>query len=54
MFQKAELNREFEGKKILILGYGREGKSTFNFLLNHGLDRNQIVIADKSIVQEDC
>ncbi len=49
MSQHTALHREFEGKKILILGYGREGKSTFNFLLRHGVEKSQIVIMDRNI-----
>lgn len=36
---------ELKDKKILILGFGREGQDTFNFLKNHCKD---IVIADKN------
>lgn len=44
---------EFIGKKIAILWYGREGKSTLNFLLKHGVDKNQITILDKNGVEEE-
>ncbi len=31
----AYLQETFRGKRVLIFGYGREGKSTENFLKNH-------------------
>jgi UDP-N-acetylmuramoylalanine--D-glutamate ligase len=37
--------KELKNKKILILGFGREGKSTFNFLKKQGLVK-QITVAD--------
>lgn len=38
-----------ENKKVLILGFGREGKSTYNFIRNH-LKNQKLYIAD---MQED-
>lgn len=38
--------KKFEGKKILILGFGKEGKSAFRFLKKHFPKRN-FGIADK-------
>lgn len=38
----------YQQKKIAILGYGREGQSTFRFLLNHGILEKQITILDKT------
>ena len=35
--------------KIAILWYGKEWKSTYNWLLNNWYDKNQITILDKSI-----
>jgi UDP-N-acetylmuramoylalanine-D-glutamate ligase len=43
---------EFQNKKIAILGYGREGKSTLNFLLEQGVDKHQITLLDKNSVEE--
>lgn len=37
---------KFRNKKIAILWYGREGKSTFKFLLNIGIDPKNITILD--------
>lgn len=42
---KEKLASEFYGKKILILGFGREGKATYEFLKNNNIDC-QIAIAD--------
>ena len=44
-----ELINDFKNKKICILGFGKEGKSTYNFLLKNGI--NNIVIHDK--VEQD-
>jgi UDP-N-acetylmuramoylalanine-D-glutamate ligase len=38
----------YQQKKIAILGYGLEGKSTHEFLLNHGILPQQISILDQS------
>lgn len=42
----------FKGKKILILGFGREGKSTLNFLRKWVKDI-KIGVADKAVVKID-
>ena len=44
---KTSIYNIFFGKRILILGYGREGKSTLNFLRKFLTDAN-ITIADKN------
>ena len=44
---------QFQDKKIAILGYGREWKSTLNFLLHHGVMKNQITILDKNQMIEE-
>ena len=36
------------GVNIAILGYGREGKSTLAWLLQHGVPRDSITILDRS------
>ena len=36
-------------KKILILGFGREGKSTYNFIRKY-LPRKHLTIGDKNTV----
>ncbi|MDR2541322.1 MAG: hypothetical protein LBD11_06255 [Candidatus Peribacteria bacterium] len=41
--------KEYQHKKIAILGYGTEGKSTFNFLLKNGISENQITLLDKTL-----
>lgn len=38
--------KQFAGKKIAILGFGLEGKSTLNFLLNHHFAFDQITVLD--------
>ena len=40
-----ELINDFKDKKICILGFGKEGKSTYNFLLKNGI--NNILVHDK-------
>lgn len=42
----------FYNKKIAILGYGREGKSSLQFLLNNGIQPENITLLDKEIPQE--
>ena len=37
----------FKDKKVAILGFGKEGQSSFNFLKTI-IPLNQIIIADKS------
>ena len=44
-----EIINFLENKKVLILGFGREGKSTYNFIRNH-LKNQKLYIAD---MQED-
>jgi UDP-N-acetylmuramoylalanine--D-glutamate ligase len=44
-----QLIQSLEGKKILILGFGKEGQSTYAFL-NRYCSGNQIVIADRNPV----
>ena len=38
---------ELENKKICILGFGKEGKSTYNFIRRH-LNDKHITIIDKN------
>ena len=54
-----KLIKFFENKNILILGYGREGKSTYNFLRKHFptmpltiADLNEDLASD-SVLKED-
>ena len=42
-----EIIKEFENKKIVILGFGKEGKSSYHFLRRY-LDNIPLVIADKN------
>jgi len=35
--------------KVAVLWYGKEGKSTYNWLINHWYDKEQITILDKNI-----
>ncbi len=44
---KNYLSKILSGKKVLILGYGREGRSTLNYLL-HNIPDTQITIADRN------
>jgi len=37
---------KFQNKKIAILGYGREGKSSLQFLLKIGISPRNITILD--------
>lgn len=43
---------ELTGKSVLILGFGREGKSTLNFLLSNNVSC-KIGIADKNEIQDE-
>ena len=43
-----ELLKELENKKIVILGFGREGKSTYNFLREH-FEEKEIDVIDENI-----
>lgn len=47
-----KLRAFFSGKKVLILGFGREGKSTLKLLQNNNIDC-EIIIADKSLIVTD-
>lgn len=49
---KSGIINELSGKKVLILGFGREGKSTYNFLKNNNVDCI-IGIADKSDITDE-
>ncbi|MFN2394904.1 MAG: UDP-N-acetylmuramoyl-L-alanine--D-glutamate ligase [Bacteroidales bacterium] len=49
---KKFLTDKFAGKKVCILGFGREGKSTFR-VLNRFLDSIKIVIADSNPTCKD-
>lgn len=40
-----ELINDFKDKKICVLGFGKEGKSTYNFLIKNGI--NNILVHDK-------
>ena len=44
---------KLENKKIAILGFGREGKSTYSFITRH-LDNQDITILDKNDIDIDC
>ena len=44
---KQKIISEFENKSVLILGYGREGKSTYNFLEENKV-KCDIGIADRN------
>lgn len=48
---KQKIISEFENKSVLILGYGREGKSTYNFLKENNVKCN-IAIADKNEIRD--
>lgn len=48
--KKEELSKLFYNKKVLIWGFGLEGKSTLNFLKKHG-DDTTIEIADDKEIQ---
>jgi hypothetical protein len=37
---------QFQNKKIAVLGYGREGKSSLQFLLKIGVPTRNITILD--------
>ncbi len=41
-----------KNKKILVLGYGREGISTYNYIRKH-LPKKKITIADKNYIKTD-
>ncbi|MEG0564501.1 MAG: Mur ligase family protein, partial [Anaerorhabdus sp.] len=48
--RREELSKQFSNKKVLIWGFGLEGKSTLNFLKKHG-DNTIIEIADDKELQ---
>ena len=43
---------ELLNKKIAILGFGKEGKSTFNFLLKQGVKKSDLTILDKKEIED--
>jgi UDP-N-acetylmuramoyl-L-alanine---L-glutamate ligase len=43
---------EITGKRILILGYGKEGKSSLNFLLDNKVNA-EVGVADQNLTSED-
>ena len=49
VFMSKKIVDYFKNKKVLILGYGREGKTTFSFLRKH-YPEMIITIADKNII----
>ena len=49
---KSGIINELSGKKVLILGFGREGKSTYNFLRVNNVDCT-IGIADKNDITDE-
>ena len=51
MFNK--IIEKLKDKKIAILGFGREGKSTYDFISRH-LDNQDITILDKNDIDVDC
>ncbi|MDD5213752.1 MAG: UDP-N-acetylmuramoyl-L-alanine--D-glutamate ligase [Candidatus Gracilibacteria bacterium] len=44
---------DLENKKIAILGFGKEGKSSLNFLLKNGILKENITILDKGEVSDN-
>lgn len=51
MLLKEKIAREFESKKVLLLGFGREGKATYDFLKSNKINC-QISIADRNELLE--
>ena len=47
-----KIKKLLNGKNILILGLGKEGRSTLNFIKNH-IDYKALTVADKNIVSDD-
>ncbi len=45
---KEKINEYLSNKSILILGFGREGKSTLNYIMTSGVITKRLAIADKS------
>ncbi len=52
MSQISQIIEYIREKKILILGYGREGISTYNYIRKH-LPEKKITIADKNLIKID-
>ncbi len=52
MSQISQIIEYIREKKILILGYGREGISTYNYIRKHLPEKN-ITIADKNLIKID-
>ncbi len=52
VYQLRMLIQELFGKKIAIIWFGKEGKSTLNFLLRHGIERTTITILDQDCQKE--
>lgn len=50
MFQK--IREKLDNKNILILGYGKEGRSTLKFIIDF-IDYKSITIADKCIIDDE-
>lgn len=55
-----EVMTKFKGKKVAILGFGREGKSTFNYIRKHDpnfrlciLDQNENLIEENDFLKGD-
>ena len=49
---KSGIINELSGKKVLILGFGREGKSTYNFIRTNNIDCI-LGIADKNDITDE-
>ena len=47
-----KINEQLKDKRILIFGYGREGKSTYKFIRRHLKDKF-ITIIDKNDISND-
>lgn len=46
---KQKIKQELDGKKILILGFGREGKSSYSFI-KQNVEYTKLAIADKNAI----
>lgn len=46
---KEQIIQELAGKKVLILGFGREGQSTYNFIQKNNIEC-KLAIADKNYI----
>lgn len=51
VYHSVMIIEEFKGKKILILGFGREGRSTLRFI-NENLPEAQVYVADANLKLE--